>query len=39
MKLQGIDWIQLALGSDESSSVEKTAVNFGCMKGSKFLTS
>jgi len=27
MKLQGMDWIQLALGSDKSSSVENTAVN------------
>lgn len=28
MKLQGMDWIQLASTSDESSSVENTSVNF-----------
>jgi len=28
MKLQSMDWIQLAVGSDESSSVENTALNF-----------
>ena len=27
MKLQGMDWIHLASGSDECSSVENTAVN------------
>jgi len=28
MKLQGMDWIQLASGSDKSLSVENTTVNF-----------
>ena len=27
MKLRGMDWIQLASGSEESLSVENTAVN------------